>query len=234
VKTIKFIPLDERASAIASRPATASSLIPKWFKEMSQTMDDNFGAVTPSHNINLTVKACPPFLDCLTAGYMLTLDADVNFVEPERFGYRVMWKVSWDVVVAHDAAQVVPEIIPSGFESQPLKWITSWKIKTPPGYSLLFTHPFNRNDLPFLSISAIVDTDTYNAGITIPFLVKENFFGIVKKGTPIAQIIPIKRETWNHTVASDVDKNQEYENDNLNTVFFRSYKDRWWRKKTYK
>ena len=36
-----------------------------------------------------------------------------------------------------------------------------WSIKTPPGYSAIFTHPIHRDPVPFLAIGALVDTDDF-------------------------------------------------------------------------
>ena len=64
------------------------------------------------------------------------------------------------------------------------------------GYSVLITHPFNRDDLPFRTLTGLVDVDLYKSN-TIQFpavWIDESFTGILKKGTPIAQCIPIKRD----------------------------------------
>src|SRR5215472_2332366 len=37
----------------------------------------------------------------------------------------------------------------------------SWDFETPPGYSLLCTHPINRTDLPFRTVTGLVDCDTF-------------------------------------------------------------------------
>jgi hypothetical protein len=38
----------------------------------------------------------------------------------------------------------------------------------------------------------------------IPFFIKEGFSGVIPKGTPIAQVIPFKRESWtSKCLASD-------------------------------
>ena len=59
----------------------------------------------------------------------------------------------------------------------------------------MITHPLNRYDLPFITSSGIVDETVSWAG-TFSFWVKENFEGIIPYGTPMAQIIPFKRDSW--------------------------------------
>ena len=77
-------------------------------------------------------------------------------------------------------------------------------IKTPPGYSVLFTHPMNWHYLPFYSLSGVVDTDTYTMPVLFPFMMKNNFEGIIPKGTPVIQIIPFKRDDWKSNIYDKV------------------------------
>jgi hypothetical protein len=79
-----------------------------------------------------------------------------------------------------------------------LKFMNFWTIATPLGYSLLFTHPLNRPELPFTTITGLVDTDTYTDGLVhFPAHWHDaDFNGVLPKGTPVAQCIPVKREKW--------------------------------------
>ena len=56
----------------------------------------------------------------------------------------------------------------------------------------------NRNDLPFTTITGMVDTDTYTDNlVNIPARWHDTAFnGVLPKGTPVAQCIPVKREKW--------------------------------------
>jgi hypothetical protein len=122
--------------------------------------------------------------------------------------------------------------LPEGYDRDALKWSVPWSIKTPPGYSLLFTHPLNRFDLPFYTMSGIVDTDTYEIPVNLPFVIKEGFMGKIEKGTPLAQVIPIKRENWKSSVEEYNSKNN-FLLDKLRTVIDGSYRLQWWHKKNY-
>ena len=68
--------------------------------------------------------------------------------------------------------------------------------------------------------------------INLPFFLKEGFEGIIPKGTPIAQIMPFKREPWN-SEKEDLNPLTKYQINNLKSVVQRSYKNRFWSKKTY-
>ena len=79
-----------------------------------------------------------------------------------------------------------------------VKFNNFWTIETPPGYSLLVTHPVNRYDLPFTTLTGLVDTDLYKDDfINFPAHWRDSGFqGTLPRGTPVAQCLPVKRELW--------------------------------------
>jgi hypothetical protein len=134
----------------------------------------------------------------------------------------------------HGKNQISPEMIPAGFSDQPFKFKNNWSIKTPKGYSALFVHPLNRGDLPFYTLSGFVDTDDYNTPVNFPFLIRADFEGIIPKGTPIAQVIPIKRESWTHEVNNYDPKFTIEKEAKLNSTIYRAYKNLFWKRKDYR
>jgi hypothetical protein len=81
-----------------------------------------------------------------------------------------------------------------------IKIMNPWTIKTPPGYSCLFTPPLNNSDDRFSIISGIVDTDTYEREINFPFVINGDKYNsldtIIERGTPYVHILPFKRDNW--------------------------------------
>ena len=79
-----------------------------------------------------------------------------------------------------------------------IKFRNPWLIEAPEGYSVLFMHPINRFDLPFTTLTGLVDCDRYrDSWIHFPVHWHDvNFNGVLPKGTPIAQCVAVKRETW--------------------------------------
>tara|TARA_R100001443_G_scaffold78285_1_gene85604 strand:- start:5852 stop:6703 length:852 start_codon:yes stop_codon:yes gene_type:complete len=69
-----------------------------------------------------------------------------------------------------------------------------WKIKTPPGWSVLLIPPINNFDLPIQPFSGVVDTDAGFGTFNLPCYVSDKTFtGIITKGTVVATIIPFPR-----------------------------------------
>ncbi len=182
---------------ILPRPIPAVQGLPDWFKAMPQKAVN-----ADTHEEAMTVKKCPPFLDAMTYGFLMPLAADLR-VEDGTF--------SWDRDVPggaftnyprspldfHDNSQVVGTPF---FEEDRfiIKFNNFWTIALPPGYSLLITHPHNRDDLPFVTLTGLVDADRYRDNfIHFPARWRDApFNGVLAKGTPVAQCIPIKREIW--------------------------------------
>lgn len=234
-KNITFTPSFNFDENVMSFPKPASHFLPEWYKNMNSFSDPRYAEIQPSpngHIPNLTVKRCMPFFDTMTSGYMVTLPADIVFVDPNEFGHRIIWSVSYDVVGPHSREQIKEMPVPIGYE-EIFKWIFHFTIKTPPGYSCMFMQPNFRYDSPFVTVSGIVDTDRHPIPVNFPFFLKENFMGKIEKGTPICQIIPFKRESWKMEKGKFSEKNLSIF-DNFHSVIDRSYKKRFWSRKSYK
>jgi len=75
----------------------------------------------------------------------------------------------------------------------------------------LFTHPFNRFDLPFTTLTGLVDCDRYHDNwIHFPAHWHDiDFSGVLPKGTPVAQCVPVRRDNWvARTAALTADETQ--------------------------
>ena len=198
-------------------PVPAYKAIPEWYR----TSKPFVGGIE-------TLKKCVPLLDSMTAGYTLTLAADVFF------NRGVVQDISiTHVVEAHADAQIGNlKITPEYYETV-YKWINSFVLKTPKGYSTLFVHPINRIDLPFYSFSGLVDTDNFPLEVNFPFLIKKDFVGIIPAGTPIAQAIPVKRENWSSSVEDSSDYYRPAFTHTMHNPPFNYYKKNFWTRKKY-
>lgn len=141
-------------------PTPAAAGLPDWFRAMPARA---FSEVVAADDD--TVKRCPPFIDAMTCGFLIPLICDLR-VENGEFtwdnhlppGGAVNYPRS--PIGFHDPSQVTgtPLFDPDRF---PIKFHNLWTIEAPQGYSLLFTHPANRFDLPFTTLTGMVDCDRY-------------------------------------------------------------------------
>lgn len=232
---IEFIPFVSHKADSLLNPIPAVQKLPDWYKELRPFINGQKKLqANPDNTKNVTVKWCNPFGDALASGYFLLLENDVQVTRTED-GHNFVWLRGGDGFIStHSKQQIRPQAIPEGYSNQPYKFINSWGIKTPPGYSTLFTQPMNRSDLPFLTLSGVVDTDTYNIPVNFPFLIRKDFEGIIEAGTPIAQAIPFERANWKAEFAEyDLGRAEK-----LRAAFgrkiYRPYKMGHWKRKEYK
>lgn len=187
--------------SVLPRPIPAVLGLPDWFKALPQKAF-NFSMGEES----LTVKKCPPFIDAMTYGFLIPLATDLevrhgefswNFELPEG----LVSEYSHSPIDFHDPGQAAgtPFFDDDRFI---IKFNNFWAIEAPPGYSILFTHPVNRADLPFTTLTGLVDCDTFrHSPVHFPARWHDpDFNGVLPKGTPIAQCLPVKREIWSAEV----------------------------------
>lgn len=124
--------------------------------------------------------------------------------------------------------------IPAGHNPTHYIWKFPVSVEFPAGYSALITHPLNRFDLPFTSLSGIVDGNfVLSSSGNYPFFLKENFEGVIKQGTPIVQIIPFKRESWLSKKDLSLKEKSRIGLKKTTSVLHGWYKKNFWQRKTY-
>lgn len=225
-------------------PKPATAFIPDWYKNMDSYMS---GDKSPDGNgsTTATIKRCMPVFDSITAGYIITTYVDVYVSQKDGTGIsrstgkkkkiKVPWYEwpSFSPIQFHPVEQAPEHPMENGYPYP--KWINPWSITTPPGYSVMFTAPVHRPSI-FTILDGVVDTDTYNAPVNFPFVLNDiTFEGLIPAGTPMAQIIPFRREEWEMSIGS----NQEIDSQNkvtslLRTRLFDSYKSQFRTIKEYK
>jgi hypothetical protein len=211
----------------------AKTVIPEWYKDIVGFNEKNMQF---DGNIPLkSAKNCIALLDSLTSGYVIKLWRDVHIEKMEDGHLYIRWPIADDdsgvVDFRNNPYNNIP--IPAGHSSDKVSWNLPYVFKLPPGYSALFTHPLNRFDLPFITMSGIIDLDSGMYEGNLPFFIKDDFTGLIPAGTPIAQIIPFKRDDWkiNHNV--DLVKQTNKLKSMQRTKFYNWYKNNLWKKKKY-
>ena len=161
-----------------------------------------------------TPQPSAPLIDALALGVMFRLAADLHVADGE-----ISW--DWSPPVAEGARQTrspiglhVPEQaagVPFGLPDGQfvVKFTNFWTVEAPEGVSLLFTHPLNREDLPFRTLAGLVDCDRYRDGfVHFPAIWRDTgFSGCLPAGTPVAQAFPIRREALDLDIRA-MDRNE--------------------------
>ena len=197
-KTITFQPFDEYVEAAQSAPVSASQCLPDWYKKLPRYVNRSDKPIKSFGQKDL--KTCVPFRDAIITGYIILLPADIEVCIAADGDVDVFHnpQLTFNVVEKRGALTEQNQGfgMPNPIGTVPIMfaWSPLFGIGTSKCDSVLVTHPLNRNDLPFVTTSGIIDSGFFKVSGNIPFFIKEGFSGVIPKGTPIAQVIPFKRE----------------------------------------
>ena len=225
-KKITFCASQEAMVDIWPHPKPASRFIPDGYKKLTRFKNGNFHEAT--------LKTCVPFLDSLTMGYIIPFDQDYLIDPVENDFTLTPANKEQNDIGYHDQAQL-PEDWKKTSNGNTGKFMNKWLIKTPPGYSCLFMQPMNRAEKRFQIIAGIVDTDNYMNVINFPFYWHVwDSQTVIKKGEPMVQIIPFKRESWKKWSGWRFEKDHQVTLNKLRSKFTDRYKQMFWKKKSYR
>lgn len=232
-RKIIFNPTSEQAEHTVQRPKPADEYLPDWYKRAPafETGKPQFNPDDGS--TNPTIKMCMPFLDSLSMGYIQETWCDI-YIERKDGETSFYYPVGPKIMSSRENS-IYPTI--DGFESMHYVWHGAYSTQVPEDYSIIVTHPFNRYDLPFLTLTGIVDADrfTHSHSLTnLPFLLRNDFEGMIKKGTPMYQVIPFKRENWKSEQAKTDNLEIQKSVTSVRQYFWNGYKKLFWSKKEYK
>lgn len=212
------------------QPVPAKRLIPQWYKDSETTFIDEVGEEQPG------VKKCVPFFDAMLTGYMLVSPVDIFVSTNEDGTLNIRWnspETYEHLIVQRDAQLGAKLPKPPGYYDNSLAVRSFWGWKTPRGWSMLVIPPLNRHDLPWTVTAGIMDSDTFSSSGSVPFFLKAGVTGMIPAGTPMAQLIPLKRASWK---SIKNDQGLVYLDDVMPSVVRKpgkSYKKLFWSRKEY-
>jgi hypothetical protein len=231
-------------------PKPSSKYVPDWYKNLESYHNGKKEPVGDGSTMS-TIKKCMPVFDAITGGYIITTYCDVwvkqkpnipdgvfpdesikisQFKTQPEFEWPSFKPLEW-----HAIEQAKTHPLRGEHDLNFPKWTSPWSIKTPPGYSILFVQPMHRESV-FTILPGIVDTDKYDAPVNFPFVLNNanKFEGLIPAGTPIAQVIPFKRDSWEMSIGSEENLiAQNKTTIKIKSKFFDSYKTQYRQSKEY-
>lgn len=184
-----------RLQALLPHPVAAAKHLPSWLAQMpGEVAADSLGG----HPVR-TLKHCPPLIDGLRLGVLVLCPTDICIKSGE-----LSW--DWEFPILSDTALSRAPVgvhVPEQAEGSPLaqhqlfvKFLNYWTLEAEPGWSLMFQHPLGYPNLPFQTLSGVVDCDLFADGyVHFPAVLDAGFEGVIAKGTPLAQVIPVQKDT---------------------------------------
>jgi|LakMenEpi03Aug12_release.lakeMendotaPanAssembly.Ray.scaffolds.fasta_scaffold304467_2 hypothetical protein len=241
-KTITWVARSEYCEEVCPKPIPAAQMIPEWWKKMtpyipSYDNPDGSKLIIKDSESNASWKKCTPLRDAMTSGYIIPLWTDVQVQRNKNIedDWKVTWRVKGMDVFQYRGPNSDFIETPQGFAKQMMTYLNGWIPQTPPGYSVLITPPFGYRNLPFMTIPAIVDTDKHKIAVDAVGWFRNDFEGIIEKGTPLLQITPFKRENWESEFSVyTADKLKQLEDKTFRSTTVGQYIKNVWTRKVYK
>lgn len=183
---------------VIPRPEPAIKSLPAWFRALPARM----GKEPFSDS---TAKRCMPLLDMMSAGWTIPLAGDVHVeVVDSGGGLRYASTFHKPLVSEHHPLQVSSERSPHPLANRPpMKWLNYWFIRVPSEFSLMFIQPAERFEKRFRCFPAIVDAPYAELEyVNFPFvMVDDGFRGRIEAGTPLVQVIPVRKDAFSRLAA---------------------------------
>ena len=236
-----------------STPAPTQKEIPDWYKDADRFAKMPNGeyykapkevcpfpkeGTTDDYGKIPTWKACPAILDAFTTGYLFKTPCDLVFYKNSQGIIDVKIEDPNYKDFCTQRPPMPQFEHPKGYYQSHFAWSSPWGLELPEGYSAVFMTPMNRFDLPFLNTTGVVDADKVHLLGTFPFFIAEGWEGTLPAGTPYMQVLPFKREDWEHKIEL-LDQSTMYDKMVNNMKFYRQpdggvYKNSVWSMREYR
>ncbi len=224
---IEIIPADKKFEPLLDlyKPLPANKFLPDWYKKMGRgDLLESELAETPEETV--TAKKCPAIQDILTEGIVLPMWGNFFFktlYDEEGNAVNQKWNISTAKAYGENADSMI------GFHTYPqtkgwnvnrtldgalLKMACPWKFIVPKGYSLLYIDPFYHFRQDIRLLSGLVEADKWGL-ITFPFEFINTDKFMIEAGSPMVQVVPIKRETLEIVSRYGTDEEYKHNDDML-------------------
>lgn len=220
-------------------PEPAINNLPNWWKDRPLYQFHSDINKLSVHNDKgadqaaISIKHCMPFFDAITAGYHYLLPTDIHVAKTDDPNKPL---ITWDETKARpiEMRGHIELPVPSGCYPIHFVWDMRWGTKMPDGWSVMITHPIDRYDLPFFTMTAIQDSDRWFTGNVVTFFLRKDFEGTIPAGTPIMSLIPIKRANWEMEVDHSLQNEAVWDLERKRNYLYGFYKKHRWVRKKYR
>ena len=231
---IEFFPSNKNIELVVPCPKPAKLYIPDWYKDIKVSNEYTFDENGQILNGRDSLKRCMPFFDGLTGGYIQESWTDI-YISNKNDGFPDYFFPLGPKIMSHREHTSIN--FGNLYYPVEFTWYMHWLPKLPKGWSAIVTTPHNRLDLPFRSLTGIIDSDSFystgESGGNYPFYIQKGFNGTIPAGTPMYQIIPFKRENWKSKALKFNESEQIRNKAKIKKYIVNGYKKVHWQKKSY-
>jgi hypothetical protein len=197
--------LEKVAPIVPSREAP----LPSYWKDIPRQAADN-----PFDKG--TLKACPALPDFFEMGYVVPLWSDTDFVFEAGENGNVKYTVTSSDTrfsFTHHGDNQFKDYLPVRVKESVkmvLKSNCPWRVKTPPGYSVLQLPMYYHFDQMFEVLPGVIWTDIHHE-INQQMVVKEYGEFTLKRGHPLAMYVPYRREEFSMEIQGPTAENKAWD-----------------------
>jgi len=180
----------------------SSHFMPEWFLKTPRWSKEEKGMRTDQGR---TIKQCPAVSEFMSMGITIPLWCDLKVTiqdggASEWHSPREIFKFSY-----HDQDQLADYLPNYAKPAFVLKTHCPWKIKTPPGI-LLLQLPMLWHFNPIFTVAAGIIWSEFQHEINQQVMFHNPGEFMLQQGTPLAQYIPIRRETFNYDIGDQTEE----------------------------
>jgi hypothetical protein len=212
------------------QPQPAVNFLPEWWKKMPYAIDIEENKIRPERP---TARRCPSFPDYFSNGFVIPMWADTTLYYNSktgdwrwRCGNLLQSPFKIDIFESYRFQDYGSTYLNGQRAVAIWQFTNPWTIVTPPGYYVLQLPLFFNDNTDFATFPGTYDpyaVSTNKLEVAIYADDKEIF---IKRGTPLVQYIPYKKEKFNLNVREKNEKDKEFEKKKItlkSTVFGLAY-----------
>lgn len=205
---IEIIPVQKNYEIFLEKypPIKASKLPPEWYKKMKRSnLYDSFASeFDPDNHKMMNAKNCPAINDIINTGIVIPMWATTSIKSIRDTFTNDMITQGWDTRARIATGETIDQHITAHSEEQTkgmklnktlgktiLKIKVPYKFIVPEGYNLLFIDPFYHFRQDIRCLPGLIESDKWGF-VTLPFEILNDNVNI-EAGTPLIQVVPIKR-----------------------------------------
>tara|TARA_Y100000004_G_scaffold168510_1_gene201942 strand:+ start:630 stop:1556 length:927 start_codon:yes stop_codon:yes gene_type:complete len=200
--------------AESSPVVPASSIVPEWYKNLDKRYTTDFEGEEHDLDFDIegrspTTKTCPGVFDFINAGYIIPNYCDMTFkwnnddtihIDTTDFIKYLSHEQKLPTIKLHEYEQAAGAPFWENSYGQICKIVTPWVMDFPKNVSVLIVHPYYHSSTDYTILPGILDVDVNALGpkqVNIFLKINtKNKTIFLKKGTPLAQLIPFERTNY--------------------------------------
>lgn len=199
-------------------PVPTRKNLPDWFRQMAPSIDllpeqsklpFGLSKALSLSNLNATIRRCPGVISYLSEGYIIPLWSDFLVQVRGKAVYCLGSNELAHATTHSQQTQYNTMPLPEDYLPDSVKFTNPWKVRTPPGWSVLLSQPYYDFEQRFSVATGVVDTDVYHYIHVNTFFRRGDTDHQLKMGMPFVHIMPFQRSVLGMEVRASSEEDRQ-------------------------